>query len=204
MNQVPVFAGLGSDSLFTDRTSSTAAQDAASPEGRIFLQACHRIFTKEIAEAIRTQQIRSSIELEDFAQPESLIQPRACYHQNSVIQHVCLYTIQILRYLSHSNENPGAVLGVAGFCAGLLPCAVVATSRDLIELLSQAQTFFYLAVHLGIRVQNWSQEMPAEDVDAPRLPCSLIVEGLNAQDAQDLLDEYSRTVRLLYYILVRH
>ncbi|KAB8270005.1 hypothetical protein BDV30DRAFT_250996 [Aspergillus minisclerotigenes] len=147
MHQIPVFAGLGSDALFSERTLGTAAEDARTSEGQIILRACHDIFVKEITSVIHSQRLPSDIKLEDFVEPESLIRPRACYQRNSIIQHVSLYTIQLLRYLQYSTEKPGVILGVAGFCAGLLPGAALATSRNTIELLSRGQDFFYVALH---------------------------------------------------------
>lgn len=194
MNKIPIFAGLGSDALFSERTLGNAAEDATTPEGQIILQACHSIFVKEIASAIHTQRLPSDIKLEDFAEPESLIRPQTCYQRNSIIQHVSLYTIQLLRYLRYSKEKPGFLLGVAGFCAGLLPCAAVATSRNTIELLSRGQDFFYVALHLGIRIENYKQVMVTEEACSPHLPCSLVVDGITAQSAQELLEEHNRQV----------
>jgi hypothetical protein len=194
MNQIPVFAGLGSDALFSERTLGTAAEDARTPEGQILLRACHGIFVKEITSIIHSQRLPSDINLEDFVEPESLIRPRACYHRNSIIQHVSLYTIQLLRYLRYSKEKPGLLLGVAGFCAGLLPCAAVATSKNVIELLARGQDFFYVALHVGIRIESYRQVMVAKEACPPDLPCSLVVDGITAQHARELLDEHNRRV----------
>ncbi|KAJ5675933.1 type I iterative polyketide synthase [Penicillium macrosclerotiorum] len=57
MNQIPVFAGLGSDALFSERTLKTAAEDAKSPEGQIILRAFHGIFVKEITSIIQSQRL---------------------------------------------------------------------------------------------------------------------------------------------------
>ncbi|GMG27000.1 unnamed protein product [Aspergillus oryzae] len=170
MHQIPVFAGLGSDALFSERTLGTAAEDARTSEGQIILRACHDIFVKEITSVIHSQRLPSDIKLEDFVEPESLIRPQACYQRNSIIQHVSLYTIQLLRYLRYSTEKPGVILGVAGFCAGLLPGAALATSRNTIELLSRGQDFFYVALHVGIRIESYKQVMMGKETCPPHLP----------------------------------
>lgn len=194
MYQIPVFAGLGSDALFSERTLKTAAEDAKTPEGQIILRAFHEIFVKEITSTIYDQRLPLEIKLEDFVEPESLISPRTCYQRNSIIQHVSLYTIQILRYLRYSTGKPGSILGVAGFCAGLLPCAAVVTSKNIIELLSRGQDFFYVALHLGIRIESYKQATVAKDACLPHLPWSLVVDGITPQHAQELLDEHNRHV----------
>lgn len=194
MNQIPVFAGLGSDALFSERTLKTAGEDARTPEGQIILRACHGIFVKEITSVIHSQRLPSDIKLEDFVEPESLIKPRPCYQRNSIIQHVSLYTIQLLRYLRYSKEKPGFLIGVAGFCAGLLPGAAVAMSSNTIELLSRGQDFFYVALYLGVRIESYRQVMVAKEACPPHLPCSLVVDGITAQNAQELLEEHNRRV----------
>ncbi|KAH3574576.1 hypothetical protein KXV22_000413 [Aspergillus fumigatus] len=201
MNQIPVFAGLGSDALFSERTLGTAAEDARTPEGQIILRACHSIFLKEVASVTHSRRLPSDINLDDFVEPESLIRPRQCYERNSIIQHVSLYTIQLLRYLRYSKEKPGIVLGVAGFCAGLLPCAAVATSKTVIELLARAQDFFYVALHLGIRVESYRQTMVAKEACSPDLPCSLVVDGIDAHHARELLDDHNRRSPASYVYL---
>jgi hypothetical protein len=194
MNQISVFAGLGSDALFSERTLRTAAEDARTPEGQIILRACHGIFVKEITSIIHSQRLPSEINLKDFVEPDSLIRPETCYQRNSIIQHVSLYTIQLLRYLRYSKEKPGLLLGVAGFCAGLLPCAAVATSRNIIELLSRGQDFFYVALHLGIRIESYKQTTVVKGACPPHLPFSLVIEGLSTSRAQELLTEHNRQV----------
>ncbi|GIJ90983.1 type I iterative polyketide synthase [Aspergillus pseudoviridinutans] len=201
MNQIPIFAGLGSEALFSERTLATAAEDARTPEGQIILRACHGIFVKEITSVIQSQRLPSDINLEDFAEPESLIRPRACYQRNSIIQHVSMYTIQLLRYLRHSKEKPGFLLGVAGFCAGLLPCAALATSKNTIELLSRGQDFFYVALHLGIRIETYRQVMVAKEGCPPDLPWSLVVDGITPQHTRELLEEHNRRYPSSYVYL---
>ncbi|QMW41693.1 hypothetical protein G4B11_005017 [Aspergillus flavus] len=201
MHQIPVFAGLGSDALFSERTLGTAAEDARTSEGQIILRACHDIFVKEITSVIHSQRLPSDIKLEDFVEPESLIRPQACYQRNSIIQHVSLYTIQLLRYLRYSTEKPGVILGVAGFCAGLLPGAALATSRNTIELLSRGQDFFYVALHVGIRIESYKQVMMGKETCPPHLPCSLVVDGITAQHARELLEEHNRRSPASYIYL---
>ncbi|KAJ5279451.1 type I iterative polyketide synthase [Penicillium angulare] len=201
MNQIPVFAGLGSDALFSERTLGTAAEDARTPEGQILLRACHAIFVEEITSVMHSQRLPSELKLEDFLEPESLIRPQACYQRNSIIQHVSLYTIQLLRYLRHSKEKPGALLGAAGFCAGLLPSAAVVSSRNVIELLSRGQEFFYAALYLGIHVESYKQVMMAEESHPQDLPCSLIIDGITPQSAKELLEEHNKEPATSYVYL---
>lgn len=201
MNQIPIFAGLGSDSLFSKLTLDTATEDSKDLESQILLRACHRIFITEITSVICNKPSCSYIDPRDFDKPETLIRPPANYQRNSIIQHVSLYLIQLIRYIRYSKDNDGSLLAIGGFCAGLLPSAAVATSRNIIELLSRGQDFFYVALHLGIRIESYKQAEIARETCPPNLPWSVIVIGLSTQQAHELLHEHNKSVLLSNYML---
>ena len=187
MYDIPVFAGLGSDSLFSKRTLDIATEDATLPESEILLQSCHRIFLTEIRKAIDMKIVSSEFDLEDFKEPLSLIRPREIYQQNVLVQHTTLYLVQILRYIRRLGRS-STLLGVAGFCAGLLPAVAVASSRDLIQLLAQSQNFFYVALWLGIRSENYKRLESANNPCPPGLPWSVVVDGLSPEGAEILVE----------------
>ena len=193
MHNIPVFAGLGSDSLFSQRTLDTAAQDAKLPESKILLRSCHRIFLSEVAKAVDLKILTSDIKLEDFEEPHSLIQPLENYHHSILVQHMTLYLVQLLRYIRCMSES-SKLLGVAGFCAGLLPALAVASSNNLIELLSQGQNFFYIAFWLGSRNEEYRQQENARIPCQPNLPWSVVIDGLSPGRAKELLTDPEKTV----------
>ena len=195
MYHIPVFAGLGSDSLFACRTLDTAACDATLPESEILLQACHRVFLAEIAKAIQTKILSPSIDLEDFKEPQSLIRPHERYHQDVTVQHSTLFLIQLLRYIRHTGRS-SSLLGVAGFCAGLLPAVTVGNSKNIIELLARSQQFYYVALWLGIRSEAYKQDEVTRNPCQPSLPWSVVIDGLSPKHAEELLIQNQMTVRL--------
>ena len=197
MYDIPVFAGLGSNSLFSQRTLDIAAQDAQLAESNILLHSCHQVFVTEIAKAIDSKILRPDIELDDFQKPHSLIRPPSKYHGNVVVQHTTLYLVQLLRYIRHFGRS-STLIGVAGFCAGLLPAVAVASSRDLLELLSQSQKLFYVALWLGVRGEYHKRHELDEIPCPPRLPWSVVVEGLSPQRAKEILIEFEEAVRLRF------
>ncbi|KAI1446584.1 putative polyketide synthase [Annulohypoxylon stygium] len=179
MYRVAVFAGLGSETLFSRTTLDTAVQDASLPESQIILRACHAAFRKQIAKAIEQGHLSlESVDLDDFTEPESLIQPPLTYHHNVVIQHTAIYLIQILRFLRHSRGTHD-VQGVAGFCAGLLPAAVVATSHNVIEFMQRAQDFFHVTLWLGINSESYRQAVLSQGGCSPNLPWSMVVHNIS-------------------------
>ena len=73
---LPVFAGLGSPSLFSDETVHGAAQDALLPECAMLLQFCHRTFHTQIFEAVTRGILAADvINLDDFNEPITLARP---------------------------------------------------------------------------------------------------------------------------------
>ena len=197
MSRIFTFAGLGSKSLFSEQVLALAMEDSNTLEARVLLEACHGVFKTVFASA-NPKDTFLDIDLEEFMTPESLIQPPTHYRKNSIIQHVYLYLAQLLRYMRFSKDSHSKVLGLAGFCAGLLPSAVIATTRTTTELLSRGQDFFYVALYLGIRSEGYKQAMIRNEACSPTLPWSVIVDGLSAQQAQELLQEHTRQVYSLF------
>ncbi|KAJ5799242.1 polyketide synthase [Penicillium psychrosexuale] len=182
----PVFAGLGSDILFSKPSLDASARDALLAESQLLLQACHAIFHAEVFYAMRSGILSHEIHLEDFDTPAKLLSPKEHYYGNVVIQHVALYLSQILRCLGQLPQH-GELLEVAGFCAGLLPAAVVSTSRNPIEFLSRAQDLFYVSVWLGIRSESYRRSYLALNDCEPTLPWSVVVDGIDAKGAQEII-----------------
>ncbi|KAJ6170952.1 polyketide synthase [Penicillium chermesinum] len=182
----PVFAGLGSDVLFSKSSFDASAGDALLPESQLLLQACHAIFHTEISHAIRSGILSRDIDLQDFETPEKVLAPNERYHENVVVQHTTLYVSQILRYLGQLSQ-PSELLEVAGFCAGLLPAMVVSTSHNPIEFLSRAQDLFYVSIWLGIRSESYRKSYLALHTCKPSLPWSIVVDGINAEHAKEII-----------------
>ncbi|OAA52231.1 Beta-ketoacyl synthase [Beauveria brongniartii RCEF 3172] len=188
----PVFSGLGSGSVFSEENLGRAEENALTPECAVLLQSCHRTFREQVSDAI-TRNILSedSIDLNDFAEPASLIRPLTKYSRNVVMQHAALYLHQILAYMT-SQKELGDLIGSAGFCTGLLPAAVAAASQtSVITLISQSHHFFQVALWIGIRSEQYRVDHLTNDTrDAnaeSMLPCSYVLEGVSEAAAADLL-----------------
>ncbi|KAI1082602.1 putative polyketide synthase [Whalleya microplaca] len=180
MHCVAVFAGLGSESLFSRSTLDTAVQDATLPESQIILRACHIAFRTQVAKAVERGRLPAEvINLDDFMQPETLLRPPPSYHQNVIVQHTTIYLVQILRYLRQCRELSD-IRSVAGFCAGLLPAAAVATAGNVIEFLQRAQDFFNVALLLGINSEIYRNSQISQSGCSPSLPWSVVVHNISS------------------------
>lgn len=194
MHRIAVFAGLGSESLFSRTTLDTAIQDASLPESQIILQACHVAFRAQIAKAVQEGRLSAeAIDLDDFTQPEALLQPPISYHRNVLIQHTTIYLTQILRFLRQS-RGVSDIRGVAGFCAGLLPAAAVASAHNVIEFLQRAQDFFYVALWLGIHSESYRSSQISLGGCSPSLPWSVVVHNISEDIVTDLLGPDAKNV----------
>ncbi len=194
MYHIPVFAGLGSDTLFTRNTSERAIRDAALPESQIILQECHAIFRTQIAEATHRGHLSAkAINLDDFLKPETLLQPHPRYYQNVVIQHTTIYLVQILRYVSHGYQTLD-VRGVTGFCTGLLPAAAISTTTSIIGLLQRVQDLFLVAFWVGMNSDLYRRNAISQSGCAPGLPWGIVVDKLSEETISGLIDVGSRPV----------
>ncbi|KAI1131887.1 putative polyketide synthase [Nemania abortiva] len=192
MYHIPVFAGLGSDSLFTPKTSEQAIRDASLPESQIILRACHSIFRKQIAKATERGHLSAqAINLDDFLQPEALLHPRPEYHQNVVIQHTAIYLVQILRYIGYGYRTLH-IQGVVGFCTGLLPAAALSTTTDTIGFLQRVQDLFTVALCVGINSDLYRRNEIIRSGCAPELPWALVVDKISEETIASLTAADSR------------
>lgn len=189
----PVFAGLGSESIFSDETTSRAEQDSLIPECTVLLQSCHRIFRAQISAAIERDILDSDvINLDDFTEPVTLFRPPSKYHHNVLVQQTALYIQQIMRYTACLHEL-GSIAGLAGFCAGLLPAAAVATSGlSVVTLISRSCDFFLVSLWVGIRSEKYRRDHFTKTADNPNstaIPCSYVVDGLSKNAVTELINE---------------
>jgi Starter unit:ACP transacylase in aflatoxin biosynthesis len=199
MCHIAVFAGLGSESLFSRTTLDTAIQDALMPESQIILCACYAVFRTQVTRAIEQGRLAAeAIDLDDFAQPETLLQPPTSYHDNVIIQHTTIYLVQIFRYLRHCPEVSD-LQGVTGFCAGLLPGAAVATAHNVIEFLQRAQDFFHVALWLGINSETYRRSQISLSGCSPSLPWSVVVDNVSVDIITSLIDADAGSVRDRYF-----
>jgi hypothetical protein len=194
MYHIPVFAGLGSDTLFSLSTSERAIRDAYLPESQIILQACHAIFCTQVGSAISQGHLSTeSINLDDFLQPETLLQPKIRYHQNIIVQHATIYLVQVLRYIGHGSKTQD-MRGAAGFCTGILPAAAIATTTNTIGFLQRVQDLFLVALWVGINSEVYRRNEIAHSGCDPRLPWSVVVDKLSGETISSLAEDGCRPV----------
>lgn len=183
MHRIAVFAGLGSESLFSNTTLDRTVQDVSLPEAQILLRSFYDIFRRRIALAVRKGELPpESIDLDDFQRPEDLQNPASKYRESSVIQHTTIFLVQVFRYLRYRSSTDAdttqtQLRGAAGFCVGLFPAATTATAHNDIEFLQRAQDFFLATLWLGIHCEAFRLSLLARHRCPQNLPWSIVVDN---------------------------
>ncbi|KAI1632524.1 putative polyketide synthase [Biscogniauxia mediterranea] len=188
MHYITVFAGLGSDLLFSANTAHTALDDSSVPESQIILRECHDIFRREIQQAIDARLLTArDIDLDDFVQPEILLRPPVGYYHNTIIQHTTIYLVQTLRYISQ-HLRTSDIKGVAGFCVGLLPAVVVSTSHNITSLIQRAEELFHVALWIGINSEIYRRTQISTSKCSPSIPWSIVVNDISTETVTELIE----------------
>lgn len=195
---IPVFSGQGSLSIFSPKARAVAAKDSSSPTGSIFLDAVHHAFSEELSSLTAEERSKSGVNLSDFPTPKSLLEPREKYQTNAIVQGTTLCLFQLLRYLSYVEnttdlifENlPSKFLEVSGFCSGSLPAAVVASSRTIVNFLSNSVETFKLALWIGYRCELFriAESVPEEK---ELLSWGLVIFGWTREVALDRIEAFN-------------
>lgn len=190
MAKVPVFGGLGSDIIFSNTTRNQANQDGRTLQGQILAENCHKVFLEEIRLASSQADGITILDLNDFRQPQDIIQPCPRYQHHPIVQHATLSLIQLLRF--QGMTSPGfdtqETVAVAGFCAGLFTAAAVATAQSPLQYLARAEQCFRAAVMLGIVCEQARRKIK---VFQTRSPWSLVVGNIEEEEMSQLISTYA-------------
>lgn len=201
VGRVIIFGGQGSATLLSRQTASTAAGDArSSPKAAIPLSRCHAAFLEEVQSIGDGRRAVFQDQTDFFLSPEDLLAPKSSYHNNGIVQSVTLCLYQLLRYLSVFERSStsyrsalNSVLETAGFCSGMLPAVVVASSRMVQEFIDFSVEAFRLAFWIGYRSTLYCQKVPG--MQWKDIPWSLVVTGLDRDQLSKELDGFREQVR---------
>ena len=197
MFDVPVFAGLGSDALFSRDAVNTVLADCQTLEANLILRECFQIFHYELQHAIDSEILsRSSIDLGDFPHAEKLIDPPEQYQRHILIQHVTLFLTQVSRFAGHRSTHRSVhSICTSGFCVGLLPAAAVATSSDLSTFVSQSRRLFHTALQLGIHCEAHRQGQIHQQQCEIDDSWSIVVDGIPSDQATNIVGSFQENAQ---------
>jgi hypothetical protein len=202
---VPLFGGQGSRALFSEKAAGTAVKDAESPAGKMLLAHIHQAFINEIDSLSDGEKATLGFSHSDFAAPENLLQIPDRLQNNPILHGTTLCLFQLLRYLGHVEATArgfDAVLETAGFCFGVLPAAVVACSRNMLEYMQHSIEAFRLSFWIGVRCSDFAGRLMDHSEITADHSWSLALVGWGKKDALERLSEFAEKVRLLFLVVL--
>lgn len=208
--RVAFFGGQGCRSLFTTETSTLAVKNVSgSVAAAWLLTKCHRAFLDELSIALEEERDIGSMsildELKELSTPESLLAPPELHHTNPIVQGVSLLLHQLVNYLVHfdartsdKTEDPSfqkQALSpwdeVVGFCSGVLPCMVVATSKTVEEYAESSMQAIRLAFWIGYRAASFCNNLSGPDWR--KHTWTVALGGYNQEHVTEFNDKVSQT-----------
>lgn len=208
VNRILVFGGQGSfKDLFSPQGTSTAIRDAKScPAAAILLSKCHALFLQDVQTLGTAKSTLFGHESDLFFTPEKLLAPDSAHHDNPIIQGTTLCLHQLLRYLSNlveiGLEYESAfeqIVETAGFCSGILPAAVVASSPSLQEFLTHGVDAFRVAFWTGFHSASYCERLIGRYWKDH--PWSLVVFGLGKLPMLSELSKFRDQVGVLNHAI---
>ena len=205
IRRVVLFGGQGSPTLFSPQAASTAIEDAQSSlTAVVLLSKCHAAFLEEIHSlGSRRKQVFPN-QIETFQSVDKFLAPEFPFRDNAIIQGttICLY--QLLSYISSLERRQKSVssafqetLETSGFCSGLLPAIVVASSPTVEQFIELGVEAFRLAFWIGYRSTLYCQSILGHH--DKELPWLLVVMGLNKDQIAEKLENFDNQVCSSHY-----
>ena len=142
-DQVIVFGGHGSSTIFSSKASRQAQDDVQqSLAAAIFLSKCQAAFLEDCLDIGHDSRQMLGIGSDKFEHLKDLLIPSERLWQNPIIQAVTICLYQLLRFIAEV-ERPTSTLRASGkqllesvgVCSGLLPAAVAATSGTINDII---------------------------------------------------------------------
>ncbi|KAF2762266.1 ketoacyl-synt-domain-containing protein [Pseudovirgaria hyperparasitica] len=191
--RVAFFGGQGSRSLFSPELCAFAQANAKSSAAAAhLLSACHTAFLDELYNSISDEPIGFRDELRELRTAEDLLNPPSNTHNNPIIQGVTLCLHQLLGYLANTqytastglslDPKQGELSETVGFCSGVLPAIVVASSKNIAEYIETSTAAVRVAFWIGFRAASFSEQSEDHWRD---FPWSLALNGYGPEVVED-------------------
>ncbi|KAL8717978.1 MAG: hypothetical protein Q9225_004837 [Loekoesia sp. 1 TL-2023] len=164
-SKVTIFGGQGSTSLFLPRTAERAEENLkSSPLTGILISRCYAAYLNEHL----LTSCDASTDLKEFSSQKELqafLNPPTSLQSHPIVQGTTLCVHQLLEYLACTgplthqvNEGwPQQTDEIVGFCSGVLPAVVVASSRTVEEYIEASVQAVRVAFHIGRRVAEFCE-----------------------------------------------
>lgn len=191
--RIILFGGQGSPNLFSFAASSTARCDAGSSSAAaILLSRCHAAFLEDYDSLDQNEKDRLNIDISKFHRAEDFLVYPNLYRLHGLIEAATMCLYQLLHYLAELERSledfnfwSESIQETTGFCSGLIPATVVASSRTLPEFIDHGVEAFRLAFWIGCRTVLESVKLYGACED--ETSWSLVILGLELPQVEELL-----------------
>ena len=199
--RIVLFGGQGSRSLFSPVSLSVIEEDiATSSASSILLSKCHVAFLEEISSLDEEERHALHLDLHKFGHARSLISVKGEDQEHAVLEATTLCLHQLLHYLREAERQSSTfdayfndILETTGFCAGLVPAAVVASSRNTAQFITFAVEAFRLAFWTGYRTMIRSLEFGRKK--SLGATWSIVTSGLSQSKVESAIAGVNARVR---------
>ena len=201
-SRIILFGGQGSPNIFSSAASSVARHDArSSSAAAILLSRCHAAFLEDYHSLDQTEKDTLEIDISKFHRAEDFLVDQNLYRYHGLVEAttICLY--QLLHYLAElerSGEDfdlwSESILETTGFCSGLIPATVVASSRTLTDFVDYGLEAFRLAFWIGCRTVF--ESLKACEEIKEETSWSLVVLGLELPQVRESLETFQNQTKV--------
>ena len=201
--RVILFGGQGSQTVFSRDTASAGGNATkCSAAAAMLLSRCHIAFLEDLGSLDAQTNHVLGIDESLFRDTQTLLAPPPQYHKNGVVQGTTLLLHQLLHYLAEIVRSGlgfrawfDDIIETSGFCSGLIPSVVVASSESTHQFVEYGVEAFRLAFWIGCRTFTKSQRFSTPE--SQKIPWSLVISGLSLADLEERLTGFQAKVRYL-------
>lgn len=140
------FGGQGSRLLYSGRPSVCFPNNGSGSNVSLLMSACHAAFLQEVLRSRSHGPVPPWAQFRPPAQPEALLTIPTEYCDNPIFQGVSLCVSQLRTYLASDPDLVMHTQSVAGgFCSGMLPAVVLASSTTIDDFIQHSTEAVRLA-----------------------------------------------------------
>ena len=159
-NTIVLFGGQGSRTLFSD-TAVAAVKDIASGSAAaaILVSRCHAAFLEDYRFLTSREQQLIGLDLNAFLAPGKDHQSNGLVQSTTIcLYQILLYIAEVERSMVEDDRLTDHILEATGLCSGMIPAAVIASSRSLLDVVNYGVEAFRVSFWTASRIVLEGQE----------------------------------------------
>lgn len=187
------FGGQGSRLLYSGRPSVCFPNNGSGSNVSLLMSACHAAFLQEVLRSRSHGPVPPWAQFRPPAQPEALLTIPTEYCDNPIFQGVSLCVSQLRTYLASDPDLVMHTQSVAGgFCSGMLPAVVLASSTTIDDFIQHSTEAVRLAYWIGFRATELSERIEGEEWQ--RHPWALSVFRTDKEQLEQVIATFNTRV----------